>query len=132
MQLIDKTTLARMPWHDMSLGMLGGPVLDVVRHACERWNFIKVYQNAHKDNRVKILLIYCNVGLFRTKNPWIVTKFLSCNLPWVASAIAKSSNFQKSSRSSVNTFTTPEALMVHAVLRSCVAVLTGARISRLK
>jgi phospholipase D1/2 len=42
MQLIDKTTLARMPWHDISLAMLGGPVLDVIRHACERWNFIKV------------------------------------------------------------------------------------------
>jgi phospholipase D1/2 len=41
LQLIDKTTLARMPWHDISLAMLGGPVLDVIRHACERWNFIK-------------------------------------------------------------------------------------------
>lgn len=30
-----------MPWHDISLAMLGGPVLDVIRHACERWNFIK-------------------------------------------------------------------------------------------
>ncbi|KAI8329868.1 hypothetical protein BC941DRAFT_463630 [Chlamydoabsidia padenii] len=41
MRLIDKTTVPRMPWHDMSLCMLGGPVLDVARHFCERWNFVK-------------------------------------------------------------------------------------------
>ncbi|KAI9319321.1 hypothetical protein BX666DRAFT_1925043 [Dichotomocladium elegans] len=30
-----------MPWHDISLCMLGGPVLDVGRHFCERWNYVK-------------------------------------------------------------------------------------------
>jgi len=49
MQLIDKITLARMPWHDISLGMLGGPVLDVARHACERWNFIKHQKSMDRD-----------------------------------------------------------------------------------
>ncbi|KAI9487461.1 MAG: hypothetical protein EXX96DRAFT_553340 [Benjaminiella poitrasii] len=41
MRLIDKTVIPRMPWHDMSLCMLGAPVLDVARHFCDRWNFIK-------------------------------------------------------------------------------------------
>ncbi|KAI8393433.1 uncharacterized protein BYT42DRAFT_551022 [Radiomyces spectabilis] len=41
MRLIDKTVVPRMPWHDMSMCMLGGPVLDVARHFCERWNYIK-------------------------------------------------------------------------------------------
>ncbi|SAM04497.1 hypothetical protein [Absidia glauca] len=41
MRLIDKTAIPRMPWHDMSLCMMGGPVLDVARHFCERWNFVK-------------------------------------------------------------------------------------------
>ncbi|KAI9267423.1 hypothetical protein BY458DRAFT_533912 [Sporodiniella umbellata] len=41
MRLIDKTVIPRMPWHDMSMCLVGGPVLDVARHFCERWNFIK-------------------------------------------------------------------------------------------
>ncbi|KAI7906737.1 uncharacterized protein BX663DRAFT_497470 [Cokeromyces recurvatus] len=41
MRLIDKTSIPRMPWHDISLCVLGGPVLDVARHFCDRWNFIK-------------------------------------------------------------------------------------------
>ncbi|KAI8981075.1 hypothetical protein BDB01DRAFT_795326 [Pilobolus umbonatus] len=41
MRLIDKSNIPRMPWHDISLCMLGLPVLDVSRHFCDRWNFIK-------------------------------------------------------------------------------------------
>ncbi|KAI9312755.1 hypothetical protein BX666DRAFT_1986220 [Dichotomocladium elegans] len=41
MALIDRSIVPRMPWHDMSLCILGGPVLDVCRHFCERWNYIK-------------------------------------------------------------------------------------------
>ncbi|CAO3600983.1 unnamed protein product [Absidia cylindrospora] len=50
MRLIDKTVVPRMPWHDMSLCMLGGPVLDVARHFCERWNFVKNEKNRKNDN----------------------------------------------------------------------------------
>lgn len=38
---IDRRTLPRMPWHDVSLAMVGEPVIDLARHFCERWNFIK-------------------------------------------------------------------------------------------
>jgi hypothetical protein len=55
LQLIDKTTLARMPWHDISLAMLGGPVLDVIRHACERWNFIKASIGCFETGRCIII-----------------------------------------------------------------------------
>ncbi|KAI7872737.1 hypothetical protein BDF14DRAFT_1739586 [Spinellus fusiger] len=48
-RLIDKTVIPRMPWHDMSLCVLGGPVLDIVRHFCERWNFIKHEKGMKKD-----------------------------------------------------------------------------------
>ncbi|RCH99456.1 hypothetical protein CU097_013561 [Rhizopus azygosporus] len=41
LRLVDKTIIPRMPWHDMALCMLGHPVLDVARHFCDRWNFIK-------------------------------------------------------------------------------------------
>uniref|UniRef100_A0A1D1XTW8 phospholipase D n=1 Tax=Anthurium amnicola TaxID=1678845 RepID=A0A1D1XTW8_9ARAE len=39
--LIDKKKTARMPWHDVSIGFIGRPVLDVARHFIQRWNFIK-------------------------------------------------------------------------------------------
>lgn len=50
MRLIDKTVIPRMPWHDMSLCVIGTPVLDVARHFCERWNFIKHDKALNKDN----------------------------------------------------------------------------------
>ncbi|KAI9365193.1 hypothetical protein BD770DRAFT_378002 [Pilaira anomala] len=50
MRLIDKTVIPRMPWHDMSLCVIGAPVLDVARHFCERWNFIKHEKAMKKDN----------------------------------------------------------------------------------
>lgn len=50
MRLIDKTVIPRMPWHDMSMCVIGAPVLDVARHFCERWNFIKHEKARRKDN----------------------------------------------------------------------------------
>ncbi|KAG0171892.1 hypothetical protein DFQ28_003801 [Apophysomyces sp. BC1034] len=54
MRLIDKTVVPRMPWHDMSLCVIGGPVLDVARHFCERWNFVK-HEKALKKEKVEFL-----------------------------------------------------------------------------
>ncbi|GBB96811.1 hypothetical protein RclHR1_02840008 [Rhizophagus clarus] len=39
--IIDKKQFARMPWHDVSIGFVGKPTLDIVRHFIQRWNFIK-------------------------------------------------------------------------------------------
>lgn len=74
MRLIDKSVIPRMPWHDISLCMvtysfflseflfllvnpnlnfkfyqLGEPVLDVARHFCDRWNFIKQSKSLDKQ-----------------------------------------------------------------------------------
>ncbi|CAO3630936.1 unnamed protein product [Mucor hiemalis] len=49
MRLIDKSIVPRMPWHDISLCMLGQPVLDVARHFCDRWNFIKQSKSLDKQ-----------------------------------------------------------------------------------
>ncbi|WVQ75129.1 hypothetical protein IAR50_004738 [Cryptococcus sp. DSM 104548] len=40
----------RMPWHDVSLSMIGPSVVDLVQHFCERWNFVKKfkYEYDHK------------------------------------------------------------------------------------
>ncbi|EXX54735.1 uncharacterized protein OCT59_028117 [Rhizophagus irregularis] len=39
--IIDKKQFGRMPWHDVSIGFVGKPTLDIVRHFVQRWNFIK-------------------------------------------------------------------------------------------
>ncbi|OWZ44706.1 phospholipase D [Cryptococcus neoformans c45] len=38
---------ARMPWHDVSLSMIGPSVVDLVQHFCERWNFVKKFKYKH-------------------------------------------------------------------------------------
>ncbi|CAJ0748142.1 3338_t:CDS:2, partial [Entrophospora sp. SA101] len=40
-ELVDKSKVPRMPWHDVSIGMTGTPARDVARHFVQRWNFIK-------------------------------------------------------------------------------------------
>ncbi|PKY56906.1 phospholipase D/nuclease [Rhizophagus irregularis] len=40
-EIIDKKRTPRMPWHDVSIGMIGTPARDVARHFVQRWNFIK-------------------------------------------------------------------------------------------
>ncbi|WVF68604.1 hypothetical protein IAT40_003374 [Kwoniella sp. CBS 6097] len=37
----------RMPWHDVSLTMIGPSVVDLVQHFCERWNFVKTIKYKH-------------------------------------------------------------------------------------
>lgn len=54
-QTVDKYTsnalavqvTARMPWHDVSLSMIGPSVVDLVQHFCERWNFVKEFKYKH-------------------------------------------------------------------------------------
>ncbi|KAI9275903.1 hypothetical protein BDA99DRAFT_496737 [Phascolomyces articulosus] len=60
-RVIDKTILPRMPWHDVSLCVLGEPVLDVGRHFCERWNYIKTKKNMDDE---KILFLRPALGGF--------------------------------------------------------------------
>ncbi|CAG8742900.1 3612_t:CDS:2, partial [Acaulospora morrowiae] len=46
--LISKEKTARMPWHDVSIGLIGKPALDVARHFIQRWNFIKKMKAENK------------------------------------------------------------------------------------
>ncbi|KAI9253220.1 hypothetical protein BY458DRAFT_521986 [Sporodiniella umbellata] len=46
-ELIEKTSTARMPWHDIHTAMVGLPARDVARHFVQRWNFVKLTK--HKD-----------------------------------------------------------------------------------
>ncbi|CAG8443136.1 7205_t:CDS:10, partial [Diversispora eburnea] len=46
--LIDKKMTARMPWHDVSIGLIGKAARDVGRHFIQRWNFIKKHKAENK------------------------------------------------------------------------------------
>jgi phospholipase D1/2 len=36
---IDRDSAHRMPWHDIHMMIVGDPVLDLVRHFIQYWNF---------------------------------------------------------------------------------------------
>ncbi|WWC65686.1 uncharacterized protein I303_108307 [Kwoniella dejecticola CBS 10117] len=46
----------RMPWHDVSLTMMGPSVVDLIQHFCERWNFVKNIKYKH-DKRMEWLAL---------------------------------------------------------------------------
>ncbi|XP_037086463.1 phospholipase D2-like isoform X5 [Pollicipes pollicipes] len=42
MDQIDRRSVPRMPWHDISTGVVGSAARDVARHFIQRWNAVKV------------------------------------------------------------------------------------------
>ena len=48
--MIDRTTTPRMPWHDVSLCVLGAAARDVARHFIQRWNAMKLEKNRENLN----------------------------------------------------------------------------------
>lgn len=39
-EMYDRTTVPRMPWHDIAMQIVGQPARDVSRHFVQRWNYI--------------------------------------------------------------------------------------------
>lgn len=48
MTLVDRNITPRMPWHDMTVGMVGPAARDVARHFIQRWNFLKASKGMHR------------------------------------------------------------------------------------
>ncbi|KAI9485673.1 MAG: hypothetical protein EXX96DRAFT_494975 [Benjaminiella poitrasii] len=46
--LVDRKITPRMPWHDMTVGMVGPIARDVARHFIKRWNFLKASKGMHR------------------------------------------------------------------------------------
>lgn len=46
--LVDRTSTPRMPWHDVTLGVVGPIARDVARHFIQRWNFLKSTKSMHR------------------------------------------------------------------------------------
>ncbi|TFK27984.1 phospholipase D [Coprinopsis marcescibilis] len=43
--MYDRTKVARMPWHDVSLQIVGQPARDLARHFVQRWNYLLRIKN---------------------------------------------------------------------------------------
>ncbi|SPN97465.1 related to phospholipase D [Cephalotrichum gorgonifer] len=39
--MYDRTTVPRMPWHDVGMQMVGQPARDLTRHFVQRWNYLR-------------------------------------------------------------------------------------------
>ncbi|KAI8991608.1 hypothetical protein BDF20DRAFT_845541 [Mycotypha africana] len=48
--LIDRSSVPRMPWHDVTLGAVGPIARDIARHFIQRWNFLKSTKSMHRRN----------------------------------------------------------------------------------
>lgn len=46
--LVDRKTTPRMPWHDVTLGVVGPIARDIARHFIQRWNFLKSNKSMHR------------------------------------------------------------------------------------
>ncbi|KAI7907558.1 uncharacterized protein BX663DRAFT_547271 [Cokeromyces recurvatus] len=46
--LVDRHVTPRMPWHDVTLGVVGPIARDIARHFIQRWNFLKSMKSMHR------------------------------------------------------------------------------------
>ena len=64
--LIDRSSVPRMPWHDIGCMVIGNAARDVARHFIQRWNFTKVsvlyfYLNFYLRFRIIISTVLPNL-----------------------------------------------------------------------
>ncbi|PKC70587.1 phospholipase D/nuclease [Rhizophagus irregularis] len=83
-EIVDKSRVPRMPWHDVSIGVVGHPARDIARHFIQRWNFIKE-EKAFERESIPFLMPKgeyvstrdeskffgtCNIQLLRSSASW--------------------------------------------------------------
>ncbi|KAG0217601.1 hypothetical protein BGX33_010118 [Mortierella sp. NVP41] len=71
--LIERKLLARMPWHDVSVGVAGQPARDIARHFVQRWNFVKL-EKGMKKNHMKFLTPKGEFVSTRNESGWTGTQ----------------------------------------------------------
>ncbi|KAF8937698.1 hypothetical protein BGZ58_002293 [Dissophora ornata] len=73
--LIEKKLLARMPWHDVSVGVAGQPARDIARHFVQRWNFVKREKGMKKSKaHMKFLTPKGEFSSTRNESGWTGTQ----------------------------------------------------------
>ncbi|KAI9313552.1 hypothetical protein BX666DRAFT_1977704 [Dichotomocladium elegans] len=48
MTLVNREIIPRMPWHDVTIGVVGPIARDIARHFIQRWNFLKASKGMHR------------------------------------------------------------------------------------
>lgn len=71
--LIERKLLARMPWHDVSVGVAGQPARDIARHFVQRWNFVKL-EKGMKKSHMKFLMPKGEFVSTRNESGWTGTQ----------------------------------------------------------
>ncbi|KAG0272369.1 hypothetical protein BGZ95_011895 [Linnemannia exigua] len=71
--LIERKLLARMPWHDVSVGVAGQPARDIARHFVQRWNFVKL-EKGMKKSHMKFLTPKGEFVSTRNESGWTGTQ----------------------------------------------------------
>ena len=51
-EMYDRSVVARMPWHDISMQIVGQPARDLTRHFVQRWNYILRQRKPTRPRRV--------------------------------------------------------------------------------
>ncbi|KAF9128068.1 hypothetical protein BGX30_014484 [Mortierella sp. GBA39] len=71
--LIERKLLARMPWHDVSVGVAGQAARDIARHFVQRWNFVKL-EKGMKKSHMKFLMPKGEFVSTRNESGWTGTQ----------------------------------------------------------
>ncbi|KAF9956906.1 Phospholipase D1, partial [Modicella reniformis] len=71
--LIERKLLGRMPWHDVSIGVVGQPARDIARHFVQRWNFVK-REKGMKKTHMKFLTPKGEFVSTRNETGWTGTQ----------------------------------------------------------
>lgn len=85
-EMYDRSAVARMPWHDISMQVVGQPARDLTRHFVQRWNYILRQRKPTRptpfllpppdfnpaDLEVLGLDGTCEVQILRSCGPWSI------------------------------------------------------------
>lgn len=83
-EMYDRTKVPRMPWHDISMQIVGQPARDIGRHFVQRWNYILRQRIPSRPTPVLIpppeydheeleklgMTGSCQVQILRSASPW--------------------------------------------------------------
>ena len=49
-EMYNRSKIPRMPWHDISMQLVGQPVRDLARHFVQRWNYVLRQRKTYSTN----------------------------------------------------------------------------------
>uniref|UniRef100_H2Z4U6 phospholipase D n=1 Tax=Ciona savignyi TaxID=51511 RepID=H2Z4U6_CIOSA len=102
--VMDRTKMPRMPWHDIACMTYGKPARDAARHFIQRWNYTKI-QKAKKGEHISFLLpkSYAD-DAFNIPKDWIRPEAVRANVQVLRSSCEWSAGISEVDRSIQNAY----------------------------